>query len=390
MQDTSITREDVARSAHIGFIAFIIACLYLFLVWLLIISFSAYVIRSDWDMVLNQQATEEGVKSFDDLVFLIDRDSEIDALLLSTEAELREIENGILDHTTEDVELGERKKRVDGQFESYLRIVRAHLSAAAFDLIDTQKARMVTLIGSEGLTETTAITGLTLLEKAEYKKIVSDTRQDAIRSETERLQNQLNELYEMRSTLLRDVALLEANKTWAIARRTDAETLRNEHLAAREDVRTKLPVYSEHRGRLKALEGVNADGGILFASNTERRRVMGQLVRWPPILLTLMATIAAGALGTLVAYTRTRFVGTMEPKVSELTISIGEGIAAAIGVFLFAGAGLLSLSQGNGGSETLDLSPYMVAFLAFLSGLMAESAFGKITGYGKVLFRVDE
>ena len=138
-------------------------------------------------------------------------------------------------------------------------------------------------------------------------------------------------------------------------------------------LREKLPVYSEHRARLRAIEGTN------------RYLSLGRLVKVPPILLTLIATMAAGALGTLVAYSRTTFLEDERPPISKLLITIGQGVAAAIGVFLFAGAGLLAISQ-RGSGEDLDLSPYMVAFLAFVSGLMLDSAFGRIAMYGRSLF----
>jgi hypothetical protein len=66
------------------------------------------------------------------------------------------------------------------------------------------------------------------------------------------------------------------------------------------------------------------------------------------------------------------------------------GIAAATGIFLLAGSGLLILTAQSSKSFTptsIELSPYFVAFLAFISGFMADDAFAKLTETGRNFFR---
>ena len=111
-----------------------------------------------------------------------------------------------------------------------------------------------------------------------------------------------------------------------------------------------------------------------------------RLVSFPTIFLTLIVTIAAGGLGTMVAFSRRYYSHTDEPNVSRLMVNVGEGIAAAIAIFLFSGAGMLALTQGSGSQSAVELSPYTVAFVAFLSGFMAEDAFGAIQAAGKRIF----
>lgn len=72
---------------------------------------------------------------------------------------------------------------------------------------------------------------------------------------------------------------------------------------------------------------------------------------------------------------------------ARLFVNVGEGIAAAIAIFLFSGAGMLALTQGSGTGSAVELSPYTVAFIAFLSGFMAEEAFGAIQSAGSRLFQ---
>lgn len=146
-------------------------------------------------------------------------------------------------------------------------------------------------------------------------------------------------------------------------------------------LREALPLDSVMRARLSSLS-LN----IWFAPN-----ILLRLVSFPTIFLTLIVTIAAGALGTVVAFSRRYYSGQDEGlNLSRLFVNVGEGIAAAIAIFLFSGAGMLALTQGGGGMNNVELSPYTVAFIAFLSGFMAEDAFAAIQMAGKRIFNTEE
>jgi len=148
-----------------------------------------------------------------------------------------------------------------------------------------------------------------------------------------------------------------------------------------EEISRQAAVHATAQARLDALGGAAPPFGPLFVA----------LVKFPTIFLTLIVTIAAGGLGTVVSYTRSSRRGEgFQRSVSRLFVGVGEGIAAAIGVFLFSGAGMLALTQGGGGGTGVELSPYTVAFVAFLSGFMAEDAFAAIQAAGKRLFKQAE
>ena len=143
-------------------------------------------------------------------------------------------------------------------------------------------------------------------------------------------------------------------------------------------INQQAAVHATAQARLNALQGITTFFGSIFVG----------LVKFPTIFLTLIVTIAAGGLGTVVSYTRNRQGNEgFQDSLSRLFVSVGEGIAAAIGVFLLAGAGMLALTQGGAGSSDIELSPYTVAFVAFLSGFMAEDAFSAIQEAGKRLFQ---
>jgi hypothetical protein len=114
------------------------------------------------------------------------------------------------------------------------------------------------------------------------------------------------------------------------------------------------------------------------------------LIQIPTIILTLMVTIAAGGLGSVVAFTRKFMRGFSGTGPGRLFVNVGEGVAAAVAIFLFAGAGMLMLTQGAAGAEErVELSPYMVAFIAFVSGFMAEDAFLRIQIAGAKMFQAE-
>jgi len=148
------------------------------------------------------------------------------------------------------------------------------------------------------------------------------------------------------------------------------------------DLQAMLPVGSPARARLSLLS-LN----IPFTPE-----ILMRLVSFPTIFLTMIVTIAAGGLGTVVAFSRRYYSSTAASSLtlSRLFVNVGEGIAAAIAIFLFSGAGMLALTQGGGSANDVELSPYTVAFIAFLSGFMAEDAFAAIQAAGKRIFNQND
>ena len=172
--------------------------------------------------------------------------------------------------------------------------------------------------------------------------------------------------------------------------------------------------------------------------------VLSYLIQLPTIMLTLLVTVAAGGLGSVVAFTRQNFGHSPPPKTlpetvvdgnatdhnaadhnamdqsatdavhapqaeimprlqgwaqlgkslkpaARLLVMTGEGIAAAMAIFLCTEAGVLMVSQGGpDGSGQIDISPFLVTFMAFVSGFMAEDAFARIQAAGQKLFRVTD
>lgn len=203
-----------------------------------------------------------------------------------------------------------------------------------------------------------------------------------------------------------------AQVAWAniTAEQAQADRLRASLMAELADLR-------EEHAALWTDEDATDDGGrrsLVALFQQPLGGVLSLLLQMPGIVLTLLVTVAAGGLGSVVSFTRRyRQVGEggeadiemaegdMAPVPAEqapetgfaaagrLMVMTGEGIAAAIAIFLFTEAGMLMVIQGGpDGSGNIEISAFLVTFMAFVSGFMAEDAFNKIQDAGRKLFRV--
>jgi Skp family chaperone for outer membrane proteins len=115
-----------------------------------------------------------------------------------------------------------------------------------------------------------------------------------------------------------------------------------------------------------------------------------RIVQLPTIVLTMVVTLAMGLLGGIVSFLRLMVESPERYTLTELIRRSTLGIAAATGIFLLAGSGLLILTAQSSKAFTptsIELSPYFVAFLAFISGFMADEAFARLMDAGRSIFR---
>ncbi|MCE8009273.1 hypothetical protein [Aestuariivita sp.] len=348
--------------------------LYAICVTLLVVGFSAYVIRTDWNGALANNGAE--LRDLDTLRFLVKRDEELEALIAAAQDDIARADDSILITVQAENTTSVQYDRAQTSLRETVMLAHAHLSEATAHLAEGDNARLYRLIATQEDKPMLAAVnaGFFQLPLMSFRDTIEPQKRQQILSDASDLSARLTELSDQISSLTLAVQNAESNTQRAHEERSFHLKRQNSHQAALDELRKSVPIYSEHRTRWISL----ADAGWW--------NPLPQLVSTPTILLTLMVTIAAGALGTLVAYSRSTFLEQRVPSGSRLLIILGEGIAAAIGVFLFAGAGMLVLSQGGGPDGRLELSPFTVAFLAFLSGFMAESAFNKISNFGTDFF----
>jgi hypothetical protein len=192
---------------------------------------------------------------------------------------------------------------------------------------------------------------------------------------------------------------LEAQRTREpIVNEMKAIFARNPHLATGDDRKTFLdiePTTPDSRQRLAQQRAIIRSFDNLFVGWTRK------ILEWPTIASTLLVTLATGWLGGLVNFmgaairARDKLDGldAAMPNVGSLFRRSFLGITAALGIFLAAGSGLLILTAQNAsapGAGAIELSPYFVAFLAFISGFLADDAFARLAASGRKLFEIKE
>lgn len=356
-----------AKSFSLGVL---LVLLYMGCVILLVISFSAYVLRTDWNASIN--ASAGNVQDVDTLIYLVRQDTKLSDRVDHLQSLIAETNRSHLITASRLEVLRVNRSEIEQDLQRQLIDAEQHLAYSRDRMADTGNEDLFATVSPQ--TPIKALEGLSELQNVSFVPSVDATKQIEIRGRAQELSTEISNLNADLKRTVQEVRAAERElKLWE-QERTHYQDEQEEELAALETLRQTLDLNSPHRARWDQL------------SATTWYNPMGRLVALPTILLTLIATIAAGALGTLVAYSRTSSRRKEALDGSSLLINVGEGIAAAIGVFLFAGAGMLVLSQGGGADGRLELSPFTVAFLAFLSGFMAESAFASIQRAGKQLF----
>lgn len=363
--------------------------LYVLFVSMVTFGFGTYIFRTTWQanppiILADEAAGEIEIDTdIDNNVFLLRREKAIEDDKLIVAAEIRELRRL----------LSENDAQVKVSFGPIAREreeMRLFVNRTILDLTDYQYA----LIGLDRIKYENTVNDETLQPFAKLTELLTvldagietaDLDEDARASYVDlsnaakiALQQALDDIEAANAashTVQQEGALIKGQ----IATREERNRLNDENIAA---LRRVLPLESVIRARLSSL---SLDMPIA-------PDLLLRLVSFPTIFLTLIVTIAAGALGTVVAFSRRYYSSTSSADLtlSRLFVNVGEGIAAAIAIFLFSGAGMLALTQGGGSAENVELSPYTVAFVAFLSGFMAEDAFASIQAAGKRLFATDE
>ncbi|MEM6373642.1 MAG: hypothetical protein AAF727_12805 [Pseudomonadota bacterium] len=365
-----------------------VVLLYVIFVMLVTFGFGSYIYRTTWvtdppTVLVDEEAGEVAPDTdIDNNIFLLRREQILESEKLALLGEIRE-RRGLLAENAAQVSVS------FGPIARAKEAMRVHVNVAIADLTEFQyllngsyRARYEVILEDPDLQPHGMLTALSgLLEegmpsadadaetKARFEDVVAGARVTLA-----------EKLAAVEAANAASHKIQQGGKVYEdeIAER-EAKII--EHDKKIEAVREKLALDSVLRARLSSLS-LNTS----IAPN-----ILLRLVSFPTIFLTLIVTIAAGALGTVVAFSRRYYSGNNKGlTLSRLFVNVGEGIAAAIAIFLFSGAGMLALTQGGGGVNNVELSPYTVAFIAFLSGFMAEDAFAAIQAAGKRIFATEE
>lgn len=362
--------------------------LYAIFVSMVTFGFGTYIFRTTWQsnppVVLMDPGEAEVDTDIDNNVFLLRREKAIEKDKLLVAAEIRELRRQLADNEA-------AVKISYGPIAREREEMRLLVNRTILDLEDYQYAlfgldrlKYETVLNDEALEPFAKLTELFSvldagLGNADLDEAGRAEYLDKSNAAKVALQEALSEI-EAANAASHKVQQEGALIREKIVERTRKLQMNDENIAA---LRQVMPLESVIRARLSSL----------LLEMPIAPDLLLRLVSFPTIFLTLIVTIASGALGTVVAFSRRYYSAksSEELTLSRLFVNVGEGIAAAIAIFLFSGAGMLALTQGGGGPDNnVELSPYTVAFIAFLSGFMAEDAFASIQAAGKRLFATED
>ncbi|MDA7428921.1 hypothetical protein PGB28_10670 [Primorskyibacter aestuariivivens] len=376
------SRPSNRRAYGTGFAVFL---LYVFFVAAVFAGFASYLTRTHLEADFHK--VTENTRGLDDLIYLLKREAVLQRQIDATLDLVREA----------DARIDAAKATISGIEANHQRAQSQRNTLAIRTLVHVRRGQGLWEADSaaqiskaledpelpDDLARMRAI--LTLVPALAYDAEAEADAVSALRGHLSAAQTELDTLDARLREIGQELLTRQSDLDRALEARSWPNKQRDQFERELNALRAREPADSSNRARVSALAQLY--GGQFFL----------ELVSMPTIFLTLIVTMAAGGLGTVVSYTRslqspereaarkdgeTLFVDDL----SRLFVGVGEGIAAALAIFLLAGAGMLVLTNGSGSPRNAEISPYTVAFIAFLSGFMAEHAFVRIQKTGKELF----
>ncbi len=142
----------------------------------------------------------------------------------------------------------------------------------------------------------------------------------------------------------------------------------------------KPNIDSESRARVEnALYELYFDRG--FTSTVLKRFITAQ-----PDALTLSLVILMGVLGSALQMTYAYFVKNQAASVGGYFLRLSVGAITALVIFIVAKAGVPVIADATRFGGEAPINPYLVSFLAIISGLMSENAIGSVQAQGVKFF----
>lgn len=112
-----------------------------------------------------------------------------------------------------------------------------------------------------------------------------------------------------------------------------------------------------------------------------------RIVEMPRQTLTVILVLIMGALGGAVDLLRRHLDVTQELNFENFIFMPILGMISGFAIFVLVKSGVLLIAEPNAGQQGATLSPYFVAFLGLISGLLAKEAIDSILIVGRRLFQ---
>ncbi|WP_299148335.1 hypothetical protein [uncultured Tateyamaria sp.] len=365
-----------------------VVTLYVLFVMLVTLGFGSYIYRTAWQsepmrtQIEGDTAAAGQDADIDNMIFILRREQNLEYAKLQLAGSLRDLREQVADYEARILLSYGPINRDRETLRVQADLIVADLTEYQYALQAPARSKYELVFNQTGLGPHTRVTSLiSVVEEGIGDADLDADSRDAFTTLANASRLKLDDLLAALERTNKASHDLQQERDVVKNQITALEAQRGQHDERIMALRQVLPIGSVTRARLAALSM-----NIPLIPD-----VLMRLVSFPTIFLTLIVTIAAGGLGTVVAFSR-RYYSSVHADtltLSRLFVNVGEGIAAAIAIFLFSGAGMLALTQGGGTANDVELSPYTVAFIAFLSGFMAEDAFASIQSAGKRIFKRD-
>ncbi|MEL7100840.1 MAG: hypothetical protein AAGM84_18595, partial [Pseudomonadota bacterium] len=340
--------EKPANTAAAVSLGITVIILYAIFVSAVALGFSSYIYRAAWETDFNVFPASAGPvpeaavtrQSLDSMVFILQREEALERAKADTERVIRDLRAEAAEASAAVNMSFAPIARARDQMRVYTGFVASDLEPFRASLDPEFEAKYAQVLqdgdlGPHGrLSALLSLTeeGLTNPAVAEEQRVAFGDFKEAT---TARLSAHLAEI---------EAANAASHK------------LQQERQVIRDKITEQQSILSDHRDATKALQDILPVNSVTRAQLASLRMdtpllpddLLLRLVSFPTIFLTLIVTIAAGGLGTVVSFSRRYYSGNSSGLTrSRLFVNVGEGIAAAIAIFLFSGAGMLALTQGG-------------------------------------------
>jgi hypothetical protein len=124
----------------------------------------------------------------------------------------------------------------------------------------------------------------------------------------------------------------------------------------------------------------------LYFDATFSTQILKQFVTIPTDVLTLMLVIAMGVLGSSMQVNFATLVKNQTVTISGYVMRLTVGALTALVIFIVAKAGVPVIADTSRFGGDAPINPYLVSFLAIISGLMSENAIASVQAQGTRFF----
>ena len=124
----------------------------------------------------------------------------------------------------------------------------------------------------------------------------------------------------------------------------------------------------------------------LFSGDHLLAKVLNKLIVTPSDILTLTLVILMGVLGSALQMTHALFKRNRIERAGVYFLRLSVGAITALVIFIVAKAGVPVIADATRLGGDAPINPYLVAFLAIISGLMSENAILAVQAQGARFF----